>query len=98
MVTKQEIRAKLATSDAMVIQSLCRLANRQEEIEKLRKASIFVNDRGFRKQHGCLVSFAERVWKGEILTQEEIEFLRYRMRIYAGQLAQMATARQLSLF
>lgn len=98
MVTKNQVREMLVKSDRMVIQSLCRLSNRQEEIEKRRKESLFINDRGFRKQHGCLVAFAERVWNGEILTQEEINFLRRRMMIYAGQLAEMASTRQLALF
>lgn len=98
MVTKNEIRESLAKSDAMVIQSLCRLSNRQEEVEKLRKQSIFVNDRGFRKQHGCLVTYADKVWAGIELTQEEIVFLRRRLSIYAGQLAEMASTRQLALF
>lgn len=98
MVTKSEVRQALATSDTMVVQSLCRLTNKQTAYEKSTRTSTDLNDRGFRKQHGCLVLYAERVWAGIGITQKEIEFLRPRLMIYAGQLAKMANSRQMSLF
>lgn len=97
MVTKGQIREELAKNDAMVVKSLLRLSNRQEEIEKARQSSLFVNKRGFRKQHGCLVVYAEKVWAGQWLSASEIAFLRPRLMIYAQQLANLANARQLSL-
>lgn len=98
MITKNDIRNLLAKSDTMVIQSLCRLTNKQTEIEKGRRSSLDKNYRGFKKQHGCLVIYAEKVWIGETLSTVEIAFLRARLGVYAGQLARMANARQLSLF
>jgi len=95
--TRELVKAVIDNSDSAVIQALCRLTNRQLEDEKRRRSSIYVNKRGFRKQHGCLVVYAERVWAGEWLSKDDITFLRRRMKIYAGQLARMANERQLTL-
>lgn len=97
MVTKQMIREFLAKSDEVVVQSVCRLANKQEADEKRMRSSIYENERGFKKQHGCLVVFAEKVWNDQELSQDEIEFLRARLGVYAGQLAEMANDKQLWL-
>jgi sialic acid synthase SpsE len=98
VVTKQMVRGQLAKSNRLVVKSLLRLTNRQEAVEKARRSSLFINKRGFRKQHGCLVVYAEKVWAGQWLSSEEIEFLRPRLMIYAGQIAEMMNARQLPLF
>lgn len=88
--TAEEVKGLLDKSDKMVLRAVCRLAVEQTPDEKSSRQSIWENRRGFMKQHGCLVVYAERIWNGGDLTQDETEFLRYRMRKYARQLAAYA--------
>lgn len=98
-ITKGQIRQALRVSDDVVKQAVCRLTNLQEAYERSAKTSIYKNRRGFKKQHGSLATFAEKIWRGEELSAEEYAFLRHpgRLPVYAQQLANLATAGQLRL-
>lgn len=79
--TKDEILNLLATNDRAVERALLHLYEKQTAAEQAVGAASTTNGVGFTKAHATkFTSFAERVRRGQHLTQRQLEFCREEVR------------------
>ena len=102
MITKEQIVHLLQTNDKAVIRALIVLHDRQTEDEQMKEMTKFHNGRGFRPCHARMgTSMAKFYFRNQYLTAKQIAYWRVldktgkmRIAIYAGQLLEVAVAKQ----
>lgn len=97
--TKEEIREKLATSDAWLQRGILALSARQTETEQAAEVTIVRNDKGFNQPDSYFLSSLARQLRSYrrpahqndiTLTPRQLQVARRKMLKYAGQLARIA--------
>jgi tRNA(Ile2) C34 agmatinyltransferase TiaS len=102
MVTKEQIIELLQNNDKAVVRALIVLNERQTADEQANEETKFQNGRGFRPCHARMgTSMAKFYIRNQYLTPKQLAYWRaldksgkMRIAIYAGQLLQVAIAKQ----
>ena len=102
MVTKAEIVALLKTNDKAVARALVVLNERQTQDEQAEEHTRYLNGRGFRPCHARMgTSMAKWYLSKGFLSPKQVAYWRKPMKdgkakieIYAGQLLEVAQAKQ----
>jgi hypothetical protein len=105
MITKEQIIHLLQVNDKAVIRALIVLNERQTEEEQTKEMTKFHNGRGFRPCHARMgTSMAKFYFRNQYLTSKQISYWRVldktgkmRIAIYAGQLLEVALAKQTNI-
>lgn len=86
-----EIKELLKTNDRFVLRSLIKLYSFQTNEEKHCKESTEANNKGFNKFDAkILTPIAQDVVKGNIITENQISYVRNKIMKYAKQLTKIA--------
>lgn len=86
-----EIKDLLKTKDKFVLRSLIKLYSFQTKEEKHHKESTESNNKGFNKFDAeTLTPIAQKVVKGNVITEDQVTYVRNKIMKYAKQLTKVA--------